>query len=149
VRKTPGVAAAFDLGPAFPEERIKRLSLRPLSLAALHHLLKERFTLVLTRAELVRLQQTSGGNPFFALELARDLAQTQQRPTAGRSLRVPESLRELLGDRLARLPTETGDVLLHVAALARPSVEVVAAAHGDRERVLEALDTAYKEGVID
>ena len=48
---------------------------------------------------------------------------------------MPESLRELLGGRLARLPAETVDVLLLAAALARPTVELVAAAHGDRERV--------------
>jgi hypothetical protein len=149
LRKVPGEAASFELERAFPEGRLQRLWLRPLSLAALHHLLKERLGLELTRAELARLQETSGGNPFFALELARELAQTETRPAAGRSLRVPESLRELLGGRLARLPTETGDVLLHVAALARPTVELVTKAHGDRERVLEALDIAFGEGVIE
>ena len=39
---------------------------------------------------------------------------------------MPESLRELLGGRLARLPAETVDVLLQVAALARPTIDVVA-----------------------
>ena len=39
--------------------------------------------------------------------------------------------------------------MLFVAALARPTVELVAAAHGDRERVLEALETAAQEGVIE
>jgi DNA-binding CsgD family transcriptional regulator len=62
---------------------------------------------------------------------------------------VPESLRELLDVRLARLPTDTGDVLLQVAALARPTVELVAAAHGNRERVLAALDVAVQEGVVE
>ena len=62
---------------------------------------------------------------------------------------MPESLHELLGGRLARLPAETVDVVLHAAALARPTVELVAAAHGDRERVLEALDAAVREGVVE
>ena len=63
---------------------------------------------------------------------------------------MPESLRELLGGRLARLPArDRSTSLLQVAALARPTVELVAAAHGDRERVLEALEAAVHEGVIE
>jgi AAA ATPase domain len=68
------------------------------------------------------------------------LIRTGTRPTPGQELRVPDSLQELLGGRLARLPTDTGDVLLEVAALARPTVELVVAAHGERQRVLDALD---------
>ena len=83
------------------------------------------------------MQEATAGNPFFALELGRELVRTNTRPAPGQALRVPESLQELLGGRLARLPGETLDVLLQVAALARPTVELVAAAHGDRERVLE------------
>ena len=118
------------------------------SLGALHHLLKERVGLELSRPELARVQEASAGNPFFALELARELVRTGTRPEAGRALRVPESLHELLDGRLARLPTETGDVVLFAAALARPTVELVAAAYGDRADVLEALDSAEREGVI-
>ena len=72
---------------------------------------------------------------------------TNTRPTPGQALRIPDSLRELLGGRLARLPGETLDVLLLVAALARPTVELLAATYGDRERVLEALETAEQESV--
>jgi DNA-binding CsgD family transcriptional regulator len=63
-------------------------------------------------------------------------------------LKVPESLRELLGGRLARLPAETVDVLLQAAALARPTVDLVAATYGDGERVLEAIESAVREGVV-
>ena len=62
---------------------------------------------------------------------------------------MPESLHELLSGRLDRLPTHTGDVLLQAAALARPTVELVTAAHGDRERVLEALEAAVREGIVE
>ena len=62
---------------------------------------------------------------------------------------MPESLYELLGGRLARLPTDTGDVVLFAAALARPTVELVVKAHGHRETVVEALDTAAREGVVE
>ncbi len=52
----------------------------------------------------------SGGNPFFALELSRELARTGARPAPGEALHLPEGLRELLGVRLARLPAETADL---------------------------------------
>ena len=55
----------------------------------------------------------------------------------------------MLGERLGRLPTDTGDVLLQVAALAHPTIEVVARAHGDEARVLEALEAAVHEGVVE
>ena len=91
----------------------------------------------------------TAGNPFFVVELGRELVRTNTRPTAAAVVRVPASLQELLGDRLARLPTDTGDVLLEVAALARPTVELVAVAHGDKERVVDALEAAVTEGVIE
>jgi ATP/maltotriose-dependent transcriptional regulator MalT len=149
LRTGPETSIPFDLERSFAEERLTRLSLAPLTLAALHNLLRDRLGLELTRPELARVLETSGGNPFFALELGRQLARTTTRPEAGQALRVPESLRELLGGRLARLPEATGDVLLHAAALARPTVELVAEAHGNEADVLQGLDAAAREGVIE
>jgi hypothetical protein len=40
-------------------------------------------------------------------------------------------------------------VLLLAAALARPTVELLSATYGERERVLEALETAAQEAVIE
>ena len=142
-------AAALELERAFPEERLTRVSLGPLSLGALHRLLEERLGLELTRPELIRVQEASAGNPFFALELGRELVRTNTRPVAGRTLPVSESLHELLDGRLARLPTETGDVVLFAAALARPTIELVSTAHGDPASVLEAVTTAAQAGVLE
>ncbi len=149
VRLGPDIAIPLELERSFPEERLVQLTLGPLSLGAVHSLLKERLELELTRPELARLQEATAGNPFFTLELGRELERTGTRPAPGQPLHVPESLHELLGGRLARLPGETLDVLLQVAALARPTVEVVAATYGERERVLEALEAAMREGVVE
>jgi DNA-binding CsgD family transcriptional regulator len=148
LREGPGTNAPLELERAFREERRARLSLRPLSLGALHRLLRERLELELVRPELARVQETSGGNPFFALELGRALLRTDTRPAAGETLPVPESLHELLGGRLARLRTDTADVLLIAAALARPTVDLVAATHGSRDDAFEALAAAEREGVL-
>ncbi len=149
LRKVPEIAAPLELERSFSDEHLERLWLGPLSLGALHHLLRQRLGLELTRPELGRVLETSAGNPFFALELGRELQRANERPAAGRALRVPESLRELLGGRLGRLPAETMDILLYAAALARPTVDLVAAAHGDREQVADALAEAIREGVVE
>jgi DNA-binding CsgD family transcriptional regulator len=139
----------LELGRSFPEERLTWLALSPLDRGALRDLVRERLELELTRSELGTIEHTCGGNPFFALELGRELRLSEVSGPETPSVRVPASLRELLGDRLARLPAETAGVLLHVAALARPTVELVSAAHGDPERVRAALSTAAGEDVIE
>jgi DNA-binding CsgD family transcriptional regulator len=149
VRTMPGVAASLELENAFAEERMKRLWLGPLSVGALHRLLEDRLGLELTRLELARVQESSAGNPYFAVELGRELVRTETRPVAGQALRVPDSLQQLLGGRLGRLPPETAEALLLAAALARPTVEVVAAAHAGPDSTLEALDVAVREGLIE
>jgi DNA-binding CsgD family transcriptional regulator len=149
VRLAPQAEEPFELERSFPEGRLERITVGPLSLGALHGLLAERLELELTRQELVRIQEATAGNPFFALELGRELVRTNTRPVAGRALQVPPSLRELIGGRLSRLPGETLDVLLQVSALARPTVELVAAADGDRGRVERGLEAAAREGVVE
>jgi predicted ATPase len=51
------------------EERLLTVELGPLSLGALHELLRGRGGAVLARPTLLRIWEASGGNPFFALEL--------------------------------------------------------------------------------
>ncbi len=149
VRKAPELGEPFELERAFPDGRLERITLGPLSLAAVHRLLEGRLALDLTRPELARVQEATAGNPFFALELGRELVRTDTRPAPGRALPMPETLQELLGGRLARLPGQTLDVLLEIAALARPTVDLVAAAHGDRESVISALEACADEGVVE
>jgi DNA-binding CsgD family transcriptional regulator len=117
----------------------------PLSVGALHELLGERLGARLTRPTLVRVHETSGGNPFFALELARALEGREVRP--GEPLPVPASLGELTASHFERLDAEAREVLLCVAALARPTVEVVTAAAGDP--ATRALEAAVAAGLLE
>ena len=149
VREAPGLTVPIDVERCFAGEQLTRVALGPVSSATLRRLLRERHGLDLSRPELVRVLEATGGNPFFALEVGRELARSGLRASEGEPLQVPESLFDLLGDRLARLPTDTADVLLQAAAAARPTVELLAAAYGDRERVVAALDNAEGEGLIE
>ena len=78
------------------EQRLLTIELGPLSIGALHALLRTRIETVLSRPVLLRIWETSGGNPFFALELARALAQRDGRVDPGEALPIPASLAWLL-----------------------------------------------------
>ncbi len=148
IRGSPGVALPIELDRCFGDSELRSVTVGPISSAALHRLLRERLSIELGGNDVARLHTMTDGNPFFALEVGREMLRTNTRSTDPTALRVPDSLRELVGGRLARLPIETGDVLLEMAALARPTIGVLAAAHGDRERVVRALDSAASEGLV-
>jgi len=149
VRGAHGASVPLGLRDSLSEQRLTELQLGPLTLGALRHLLDERLDVQLTRSELGRLQQASGGNPFFALELGRELVRLRDRPSAGQRLRIPVGLTEAVGARLAKLPEDASDVLLAVAALARPTVELVAAAQGDVQRVRTAISAAVANEIVE
>ncbi len=148
LRHAPRLAIPIDLDRSFDADRLTKVVVGPLDLAAFDRLLRERVGLDLTRPELVRLQSMTHGNPFFALEVGREMARSGTRPTEDRVVQVPETLSAALAERLARLPAETAEVLLKTAALARPTVEVVVAAHGDREAVLRSFAAAAADGLV-
>jgi hypothetical protein len=95
---------------------------------AMTRLLRARTEGDLNHPILLRLHRISEGNPLFALEIARALSGQGVRPAPGEPLPVPEDLQELLGARLGALPPSAADGLLVVAAAARPTEDLVAAA---------------------
>jgi DNA-binding CsgD family transcriptional regulator len=107
-----------ELEQALGGWRLEYTSVGPLSVGALHRLLQDRLGRTFARQTLLRIHERSGGNPFFALELARALD-----PDAGPfdPLPVPETLDELLRERLAGLPGVTRDALAPASALGAPS----------------------------
>ena len=125
----------------------ERLEVGPLGVGPLFGILKENLGVELSRPQLTQLCEMTGGNPFFALEIGRELMLAP--PAPGRPLRIPGSVREAVGERLARLPTPSREVLLLAAALGRPTVGALTAAHGDRARVLDGLEQAATAGVVE
>jgi DNA-binding CsgD family transcriptional regulator len=149
VRAEPGVGVPFELDRALGEARLQRLPLGPLSLGALYELVRARLGLTLQRAALVRLHETSAGNPFFALEIGRELVRRGLEPAPEQPLPIPGDLQALLRRRLARLPEPTRNLLLAASALPRPTVGLLEAALAPPEEVAAALDRALRAGVID
>lgn len=141
-RRTGEAGAPAGLESAFEADRIERLPVSPLSLGAIHILLQARLGRTLSRPSLLRVHQMSGGNPFYALELARVLG-ADINPT--QPLVVPETLEGLVRVRLDDLPAPTRDALLLASALGRPTAELLADL-GVTDAVLEpALDAEVIE----
>jgi DNA-binding CsgD family transcriptional regulator len=145
VRLADGEPPPAALDPWLPAERLR---VGPLSLAAVHELLRTRLGVLPSRPTLVRLHQAAGGNPFFALELGRALLAQGREPAPGEPLPVPAGLRALVRARLARLPAPAREALLAVAALSRPTVALATAAAGRSERGSAQLERAARAGVI-
>ncbi len=72
--RTPGSHPPLGI-ERLRDGEIERHELTPLSLGALHRIIGDALGSPLPRPALVRIHAASGGNPFFALELARVLAQ--------------------------------------------------------------------------
>jgi DNA-binding CsgD family transcriptional regulator len=134
------------LGRSAPQGRLLELELGPLSIGALHELLRSGVDVAFPRPVLLRIWETSGGNPFFALEVARALQRRGRRPAPGEELPLPQSLEELVHERLAGLSPPARQVARAVAALAEPTVTLVQAAVPGEADV--GLADAFEAGVL-
>jgi DNA-binding CsgD family transcriptional regulator len=105
---------ASTLESVLEERGLERIDVLPLSLGAIRHVLSVRLGLSPSRQLLRRIVDATLGNPLFALEVGRTLAD-QGPPGIGQELPVPEAVEDLLGTRVARLPEPVGRLLLAVA----------------------------------
>jgi DNA-binding CsgD family transcriptional regulator len=148
VRSGPGEAPVpLELAGVLEPGSAARLHVGPLSVGAIERLLSDRLAVTLPRTVLLHLQQTSRGNPFFALELGRALAESSTLPGPGQPLPVPEDLHVLLVERVRRLPADVRHALLLASLLAQPTEETLARAAGAGwER---AVERGRRAGIIE
>lgn len=138
--ETRSVASARDweLGSA------EYVRLGPLTVAATQRLIRSQLEIALPRPLVKRLNAAAGGNPFYAIELARALSLSGP-ITAADPLPLPVSLTLLIEDRLAALAGATRRALLVAASLPSPTVGIVAAVLGQEPDLQPAVDA----GVVD
>jgi DNA-binding CsgD family transcriptional regulator len=141
-RRLAPAAGVSDLERKLGWERVERLRVEPLSVGALHRLLRDRLGTPFARQTLLRIHAGSGGNPFFALEIARALS-TDYDP--GRPLPVPQTLEELLHARISDLPDATREALALVAALGGASEPLLERAGVEPHTLQPALDSQVLE----
>ncbi len=123
---------------AAPAERFAEIGLTPLSVAAIHEIVLRRLGHALPRPTVVKVVAASGGNPFYALEIARELVRMGRTSGAGR-LPIPDESRALVRARLGRLSQTTRQALLVASCLSIPTTALV-----DEE----ALAPAEAAGVV-
>lgn len=135
-----GAASWLQLGGA---TEVGRIQVGPLSLGGLHALISTRLGRSFPRPTMVRIAEISGGNPFYALELARAI------DGGGSQSVLPATLAELMRRRIGRLEDETQVLLLAAACEAAPTVHLLAsAADNTVERTVELLAEAQAKGIV-
>jgi DNA-binding SARP family transcriptional activator len=119
--------------------RLLRLSLSPLGEEDTCALVEEA---VGPSADGARVFRESGGNPLFAIEVARALA--------GGAREGPQALEALLDERLARLGARGRELVLWAAALGREfEPEILAGAMGETlAHTAAALGDLEREGLV-
>jgi len=132
----------LELDSALPFGGLEICALGPLSLGALGRLVRQRTGLRLRRPELLRLEALSGGNPFFAVELAPTLTGTsaEQRP-------LPTSLSAAIQTRLAELDEDTLEALLVAAVSPSPTLTEIEQVTGSPD-AWQTLDPARRAEVV-
>ena len=144
-----GVPSPFELADTQSHVPLRRVQVGPLSVGALHRVIRDRLGLSLRRPMLMRVHDTSRGNPFYALELARFLGAAGE-AAPGTPLPVTDRLADVAELRLVALPPAGGDdVLLAIALLGDSPVEVIGAALGDRAATDARIADAVAAGILD
>lgn len=137
-----------DIGSWFHMPRpdtLTRMRLSPLTLGSLHAVLARRLGHTLPRPVIARIHAVSGGNPFYALELARALDTDAPHDPQG----LPESLADLVLRRLNAVEGGAADLLLTAACAAQPTVDLLSrAADLTPARVMELLEVAEAAGIV-
>ncbi|HEY7132445.1 MAG TPA: ATP-binding protein, partial [Candidatus Limnocylindrales bacterium] len=113
---------------AAPVERTDRVRLGPLHLASLHRLFELRLGRSFPRLVLVRIEEASGGNPLYALELGRALLASGIPADPHEPLPVPDTLGSLIARRVSALPARTRRAMVLLACSVAPTVASLEAA---------------------
>jgi DNA-binding CsgD family transcriptional regulator len=148
-RRSEGAAEVpLELDRALPPDAFQRVALGSLSLASLHHIVRERLGISPTRPVIARITEASGGNPLFAIEIARAGAGRAADPGEHGPLPVPQSVQKLAAERVNALSGAAREAVLVAASLSRPTADAVLAALPDDLAGGAALAEAEDAGVL-
>jgi DNA-binding CsgD family transcriptional regulator len=140
-RDEPG-SVPLELDRAFTEP-LARVELGPLSLGAIHRLLRSNLGLTFTRPALRRVHNACGGNPFFALEIGRVVKEQPDALSEDAPLRVPADVAQLVRQRIERLSRAGRDAVLAAALQPQPTETTVELLSGR-----DGLEEAMAAGVL-
>ncbi|OBI84677.1 LuxR family transcriptional regulator [Mycobacterium sp. E740] len=129
-------------------EAVNRIRLSPLTIDDLHAAVSARLRRPFSRPAIGRIHRISGGNPFYAIELARSIDEAST-ADSGVAMRLPRTLTDVVRTRLGSLEPEVDDALLAAACLSTPTVELVSkATTTDAGELVTHLEVAESRGII-
>jgi DNA-binding CsgD family transcriptional regulator len=136
---------ALDLERVLPDAAVEVVLLRGLDQGSVERMLLARMARVVPRPVARRVHAASGGNPLFALEISRAFDRLGASALSSLRITVPETLRELVRDRLAALPHDAQEVVFAASGLSHPTVSTVLSVVGSSP----ALATAVEAGILE
>jgi DNA-binding CsgD family transcriptional regulator/tetratricopeptide (TPR) repeat protein len=124
-RRTASDGALWpELAKSFTPDGLEVMMVVPLELGAADALLRAKLGRTIPRPVLRRIHAASGGNPLFALAIARELEASGARPD---ELPIPRTLTEAMQHRLRSTEERAHDPLLAVAALSQANLATLQA----------------------
>ena len=154
VEVVPGRPLADTLGALAREPVVERISLGGLDRAGVARLIGATIGGRPAEPLVQAVVDRCGGNPFFITELLR-LLQSERRlaaPDSAAAARraIPVGVRDVLRARLARLPAQTGTLLMVAAVAGRGfDLDLIEAVTGlDDEPALDAAEAAVLAGLV-
>ena len=129
-----------------PAGVVERIRLGPLPLASLHRLILARLGRSFPRLVLVRIEAASGGNPLYALEIARALGDAAVPVDPHAPLPIAGSLASLMARRIGVLPAATRGALLLAAAAVEPTLDTL---EGARPGSMMDLGPAVADRIVE
>jgi predicted ATPase len=126
-------------------DAVNRIRMHPLGIHDLHAAVSARLRRPFSRPTMSRIHEVSGGNPFYAIELARAIAEH----APGVETSLPRTLADVVRARISGLDPDVHDALLAASCMASPTVELVSSATiSDDDRLIELLEIAESKGII-
>lgn len=145
-RRTPAAPGSFDPNELF-RDNLQVIEVPPLDMDQLEQVIRSRLDRHPDPPTMRKIHQASGGNPFYAIEIARSLGDTDL--SRGDPLPVPTTLTKIIRDRLSDLSDVALQVLLVAASAAIPTMDLVEQALGDTAAAAAGVEEARRADVLD
>jgi DNA-binding CsgD family transcriptional regulator len=139
---TDGVATWLKLDDP---DALSRMRIRPMDPNRLQRLVTDRVGRSYSRPTMMRIAEVSGGNPLYALELARAV----DNPTSAATAALPPVLAEIMRRKVGHFGDDVKRTLLAAACLSDPTVDVMATMTSTSvDRLVELLEEPETHGVV-
>ncbi len=141
-----GSSEKLELTRAIADRDAVRFQVGGLAIDEVARILRDRVSRAVTPPLVERVYEAAHGNPFLSLEIVRALRDAE--PSAGTPLPVPGDALDVLRGRIEGLSAGAREVILVMAAMARPTLGTLRAASDEPSTVGASLNEAEEAGLV-